>query len=79
MSKKKKRRKVIVRNSNSLATFQAMMDDIFMTMIDNRLVIVYMDDILIFADTKEDVTIFTFFSTLHLLSTTFPFSETLLT
>jgi hypothetical protein len=25
---------------NSLATFQAMMDDIFMTMIDNRLVIV---------------------------------------
>jgi Reverse transcriptase (RNA-dependent DNA polymerase) len=31
---------------NSPATFQAMMDDIFMTMIDNRLVIVYMDDIL---------------------------------
>jgi hypothetical protein len=29
---------------NSLATFQAMMDDIFMTMIDNQLVIVYMDD-----------------------------------
>jgi Reverse transcriptase (RNA-dependent DNA polymerase) len=28
---------------NSLATFQAMIDDIFMTMIDNRLVIVYMD------------------------------------
>jgi RNase H-like domain found in reverse transcriptase/Reverse transcriptase (RNA-dependent DNA polymerase)/Integrase zinc binding domain len=40
---------------NSLATFQAMMDDIFMTMIDNRLVIVYMDDILIFADTKEEL------------------------
>jgi hypothetical protein len=31
------------------------MDDIFMTMIDNRLVIVYMDDILIFADTKEEL------------------------
>jgi hypothetical protein len=40
---------------NSLAIFQAMMDDIFMTMIDNRLVIVYMDDILIFADTKEEL------------------------
>jgi hypothetical protein len=40
---------------NSLATFQAMMDDIFMTMIDNRLVIVYMDDILIFANTKEEL------------------------
>jgi Reverse transcriptase (RNA-dependent DNA polymerase) len=40
---------------NSPATFQAMMDDIFMTMIDNRLVIVYMDDILIFADMKEEL------------------------
>jgi hypothetical protein len=40
---------------NSPATFQAMMDDIFMTMIDNWLVIVYMDDILIFADTKEEL------------------------
>jgi Reverse transcriptase (RNA-dependent DNA polymerase) len=40
---------------NSLATFQAMIDDIFMTMIDNRLVIVYMDDILIFADMKEEL------------------------
>jgi hypothetical protein len=40
---------------NSPATFQAIMDDIFMTMIDNRLVIVYMDDILIFADTKEEL------------------------
>jgi Reverse transcriptase (RNA-dependent DNA polymerase) len=38
-----------------MATFQAMMDDIFMTMIDNRLVIVYMDDILIFADMKEEL------------------------
>jgi hypothetical protein len=40
---------------NSPATFQAMMDDIFMTMIDNRLVIVYMDNILIFADMKEEL------------------------
>jgi hypothetical protein len=31
------------------------MDNIFMTMIDNQLVIVYMDDILIFADTKEEL------------------------
>jgi Reverse transcriptase (RNA-dependent DNA polymerase) len=40
---------------NSPATSQAMIDDIFMTMINNRLVIVYMDDILIFADTKEEL------------------------
>jgi Reverse transcriptase (RNA-dependent DNA polymerase) len=40
---------------NSPATFQAIMDDIFMTMIDNRLVIVYMDDILIFANMKEEL------------------------
>jgi Reverse transcriptase (RNA-dependent DNA polymerase) len=40
---------------NSPATFQAMMDNIFMTMIDNRLVIVYMDNILIFANTKEEL------------------------
>jgi RNase H-like domain found in reverse transcriptase/Reverse transcriptase (RNA-dependent DNA polymerase) len=40
---------------NSLATFQAMMDNIFMTMIDSRLVIVYMGDILIFADMKEEL------------------------
>jgi hypothetical protein len=32
-----------------------MMDDTFITMIDNRPVIVCMDDILIFADTKEDL------------------------
>jgi hypothetical protein len=31
------------------------MDDIFMTMIDNQLVIVYMDNILIFADMKEEL------------------------
>jgi uncharacterized protein with PIN domain len=40
---------------NSLAAFQAMMDNIFMTMIDQQLVIVYMDDILIFAETKEEL------------------------
>jgi hypothetical protein len=40
---------------NSLATFQAMMDNIFMTMIENRVVIVYMDDILIFANMKEEL------------------------
>jgi hypothetical protein len=40
---------------NSLATFQAIIDNIFMTMIDNRLIIVYMDNILIFADTKEEL------------------------
>jgi Reverse transcriptase (RNA-dependent DNA polymerase) len=38
---------------NFLATFQAMMDNIFITIIDKQLVIVYMDDILIFADTEE--------------------------
>jgi Reverse transcriptase (RNA-dependent DNA polymerase)/RNase H-like domain found in reverse transcriptase len=43
------------RMCNSPATFQAIMNDIFMTMIDNRLVIVYMDDILIFSDTKEEL------------------------
>jgi Reverse transcriptase (RNA-dependent DNA polymerase) len=45
----------VFQNCNSLATFQAIMDDIFMTMIDNQLVIVYMDDILIFANTKEEL------------------------
>jgi hypothetical protein len=40
---------------NFLATFQAMMDDIFMTMIDQRLVIVYIDNILIFAKMKEEL------------------------
>jgi hypothetical protein len=40
---------------NSLATFQTMMDNIFMTMIANWIVIVYMDDILIFANTKEEL------------------------
>jgi RNase H-like domain found in reverse transcriptase/Reverse transcriptase (RNA-dependent DNA polymerase) len=40
---------------NSPAIFQAMMDDIFTTMIDNWLIIVYMDNILIFADMKEEL------------------------
>jgi hypothetical protein len=40
---------------NSLATFQAMMDNIFMMMINNQLVIVYMDNIPIFADIKEEL------------------------
>ena len=35
--------------------FQAMMDDIFVGMIDEKLVIIYMDDILIFSKTKEEL------------------------
>jgi hypothetical protein len=34
---------------NSPATFQAMMDDIFSDMIDECIIIVYMDDIFLFA------------------------------
>ena len=40
---------------NSPATFQSMMDKIFTTMIDGKLVIIYMDNILIFAETKEEL------------------------
>jgi RNase H-like domain found in reverse transcriptase/Reverse transcriptase (RNA-dependent DNA polymerase) len=40
---------------NSPATFQAMVDDIFMMMIDKQLVIVYMDNILIFAKMEEEL------------------------
>ena len=40
---------------NSLATFQSMMDKIFVTMIEGKLVIIYMDDILIFTKTKEEL------------------------
>ena len=40
---------------NSPATFQSMMDKIFVTMIKGILVIIYMDDILIFAKTKEEL------------------------
>ena len=39
---------------NLPATFQAMMDSIFADMIEGCLVIVYMDDILIFAKTQEE-------------------------
>ena len=39
---------------NFPATFQSMMDKIFVTMIEEKLVIIYMDDILIFAKTKEE-------------------------
>ena len=38
---------------NSLAMFQAMMDSIFTDMIEGCIVIVYMDNILIFAKTQE--------------------------
>jgi RNase H-like domain found in reverse transcriptase/Reverse transcriptase (RNA-dependent DNA polymerase) len=40
---------------NSLATFQAIMDSIFSDMIEGRKVIVYMDDILIFAENQEEL------------------------
>jgi hypothetical protein len=39
--------------SNSLATFQHMMDDIFVDMIHGNLVIIYMDDILVFSKDLE--------------------------
>ena len=39
----------------SPATFQAMMDDIFVGIINGKLVIIYMDDILIFAKNKEEL------------------------
>ena len=40
---------------NSPVTFQAMMNDIFVGMINGKLVIIYMDNILIFAKTKEEL------------------------
>jgi Reverse transcriptase (RNA-dependent DNA polymerase) len=40
---------------NSLATFQAMMDSIFSNMIEERRVIVYMDNILIFAENQQEL------------------------
>jgi Reverse transcriptase (RNA-dependent DNA polymerase) len=40
---------------NSPATFQAMMDSIFSNMIEERKVIVYMDDILIFAENQKEL------------------------
>jgi Reverse transcriptase (RNA-dependent DNA polymerase) len=40
---------------NSLATCQAMMDSIFSDMIEERRVIVYMDNILIFAENQQEL------------------------
>ena len=40
---------------NSPATFQAMMDDTFADFIEKRIMIVYMDDVLIFGKTKEQL------------------------
>jgi Reverse transcriptase (RNA-dependent DNA polymerase) len=40
---------------NSPATFQAMMDSIFSDIIEEQRVIVYMDDILIFAENQEEL------------------------
>ena len=40
---------------NLPATFQAMMDSIFKDIIEETLIIVYMDDILIFAKTQEEL------------------------
>src|SRR5271155_753398 len=41
--------------TNSPATFQSMMDSTFNDMIENKWVIIYMDDILIFAKTQEEL------------------------
>ena len=41
---------------NSPATFQAMMDDIFGDMINDCIVIIYMDDIFLFAPDKKTLT-----------------------
>jgi hypothetical protein len=43
------------RMTNSPATFQHMMDMIFTEMIEGCLIIVYMDDILIFTPTEEEL------------------------
>jgi len=40
--------------TNSPATFQTMMNDIFRTLIAEGIVVVYLDDILIFTETKEE-------------------------
>src|SRR5271170_6849872 len=44
---------------NSLATFQSMMDNIFIMELEGGFVIVYMDNILIFAPTKEKLVKYT--------------------
>ena len=40
--------------TNGLATFQTMMNDIFWNLIAEGIVVVYLDDILIFTKTEED-------------------------
>jgi len=40
--------------TNSLATFQTMMNDIFQNLIAEGIVVVYLDDILIFTKTEEE-------------------------
>jgi len=40
--------------TNSLATFQTMMNDIFQNLIAEGIVVVYLDDILIFTKMKEE-------------------------
>jgi len=40
--------------TNSLATFQTIMNDIFRTLIAEGIVVVYLDDILIFTRTEEE-------------------------
>jgi len=40
--------------TNSPATFQTMMNDIFRTLIAEEIVVVYLDDILIFTRTEEE-------------------------
>jgi len=42
--------------TNSLATFQTMMNDIFQNLIVEDIVVVYLDDILIFTKTEEEHT-----------------------
>jgi len=40
--------------TNSPTTFQTIMNDIFRTLIDEGIVVVYLDDILIFTRTEEE-------------------------
>jgi len=44
------------RMTNSLATFQTMMNDIFQNLIAEGIVVVYLDDILIFTKMEEEHT-----------------------
>jgi len=45
---------IFFRMTNSLATFQTMMNDIFRNLIVEGIVVVYLDDILIFTKTEEE-------------------------